>query len=117
METNRIKVYLSLPITGLNLNERRQCAARMSAKLTYEHQDWDVINPFHVYDRLKAELLSCADFSEPHYDDILAADLAVLGTCKKAYFLQGWQQSNGCQREMAFCRDNNIEVIFDNPNS
>lgn len=111
------KVYLSLPITGHDEKERRQLAARTAATLMYQHEDWLVANPFHVYDRMKAELLAAGDFSEPHYDDLLAADLEVLRTCKAAYFMQGWESSNGCKREMQFCRDNGIEVLFEMHNS
>ncbi len=107
-----VKVYLSLPITGHNEMERRQVAARVAAELVCQHDDWQIINPFHIFDRLKAELLAAGIFEDPHYEDILQADLAVLETCHVACFLQGWEVSRGCQREMALCRDKGIEVIF-----
>ena len=107
-----VKVYLSLPITGHDERERRQTAARACAELIFQHEDWKVVNPFHIYDRMKAELLAVGIFDEPHYEDIMQADLAVLETCHVACFLKGWEASNGCQREMALCRERGIEVIF-----
>jgi hypothetical protein len=112
MQQEEIKVYLSLPITGHDEKERRQTAARKSAELMYQHEDWRVINPFHIYDHMKAELLAAGQFDEPSYEDILQADLAELSTCQLAYFMQGWQTSRGCRREMSLCREKNITTLF-----
>jgi hypothetical protein len=113
MQTEQVKVYLSLPITGHDEKERRQTAARKSAELMFRHEDWQVVNPFHIYDRLRAELLAEGIFEEPSYDDILNADLKELESCHVAYFLKGWQASNGCKKEMQLCRDKGIQTIFE----
>ena len=116
MKEQEVKVYLSLPITGYNEQERRQTAARKTAELMYKHDDWQIINPFHIYDRLKAELLAAGNFGEPHYEDILQADLRELSLCNLAYFMLGWQSSHGCNIEMDFCRKNNIATVFEGCN-
>ena len=90
--------------------ERRQVAARKCAELMMEHEDWKIINPFHIYDRLKKELLEDGFYEEPTYDDIMKADLAQLQRCDAAYFMSGWEKSEGCKREMQYCIDNNIAV-------
>lgn len=109
----KVRVYISLPITGYDIAERRQAAARMGAELMAEHEDWEIVNPFHVYDRLKKELLERGSFDEPDYEAIMQADLVELKKCNAAYFMRGWMESNGCKREMQCCRENDIAVAFE----
>lgn len=113
-DMDKRKIYLSLPITGYPLAERRQTAARMSGTLMSQHEHWDVVNPFHIFDKKKKELLDMGVFDDPSYEDIMQADLEALRKCDAAFFMKGWTESAGCRREMNLCIDKNIEVMFEN---
>ncbi|MDD6017178.1 MAG: DUF4406 domain-containing protein [Prevotellaceae bacterium] len=109
-----MKVYLSLPITGYDEMERRTYAARMCGLLTYEHEGWEVINPFLVADRLRKERLEKGDFSLPSYDELMRADIEVLKGCEMALFCPGWHISDGCREEMWESWWNGVKVGFVN---
>ena len=94
-----MKVYLSLPISGYDEMERRTYAARMCGLLTYEHEGWEVFNPFLVADRLRKERLERGDFSLPSYDELMREDLKVLRGCDMIALCPGWHLSDGCLEE------------------
>lgn len=98
-----MKVYLSLPISGYDEHERRTFAARTCGFLTFEHEDWEVTNPFHIYDRLRKERLDKGDFSLPSYGEVMGEDIKALRSCELVIFCQGWYASEGCLEEMREC--------------
>lgn len=107
-----MKVYLSLPISGYDEQERRTFAARTCGFLNYEHEDWEIINPFMIADRLRKERLERGDFAIPTYNELMDADIQILRTCEMAVFCPGWHFSEGCQAEMLECRWHGLEVKF-----
>ena len=108
-----MKLYLSFPITGHDLKERRQYAARTCAMLHVERPDDIIINPFTIADKvLKKKMERTHTLDPPTYEEYMAADLKELATCQLAIFAPGWQASEGCKMEMAMCKDKNIEVKF-----
>jgi len=111
-----MKAYLSLPITGHDLQERQNLAARICALLHIQHPDWHIVNPFDIASRLhKEKMLRTHTLDLPTYEEYIEADLAELSTCNRALFAQGWESSEGCKREMAHCKDHHIEVEFLKP--
>ena len=94
-----MKVYLSLPISGYDEMERRSYAARTCGLLTFEHEDWEVVNPFLVADRLRKERLERGDFSLPSYEELMRADIEVLKGCELIVLCPGWHLSDGCLEE------------------
>jgi len=107
-----MKVYLSLPISGYDEKERREFAARTCGYLNYEHEDWEIVNPFHVGDRLRRKRLEKGDFSLPSYDEYMREDIRVLRGCDMALFCQGWHVSDGCVEEMRECWWHGVKVGF-----
>lgn len=108
-----MNVYLSLPITGHDMKERWNYAARMSAMLTIAHDDWNVVNPFHVYERLhKQKMERTGRVDLPTYDEVMKADIEALKECEMALFCPGWHTSEGCMEEMRECWLNGISVSF-----
>ena len=63
------------------------------------------INPIEMDWRLYRE-------HKINYDDVLDVDIAILNKCDGAYFLSGWEQGAGAQREHQFCVDNNIDIVY-----
>lgn len=100
------KVYLSYPITGYDIKERREFANSTIQKLKSEHEDWDIVNPLELAGEVYRRT------TNPTYEDFMEYDLSVLRTCDMTAFCKGWQASNGCKREMEFCRRHGIEVVF-----
>lgn len=108
-----MKAYLSFPITGYDLTQRQHYAARICALLHIVHPEWNIINPFDVASVVhKQKMERTHTLDPPTYEEYMEADLAELATCDLAIFCPGWQTSEGCKREMARCREKNIEVQF-----
>lgn len=100
-----MKIYISIPITGHDLDEQRAKAERL-------HQDidaigHDVINPF--------------DVPEPpeHFDDkeryayYMGFDIADLLRSDAAYFSRGWEQSKGCRLEHAAAEIYGLKIYYE----
>ena len=108
-----MKAYLSLPITGHDLQSRKNLASRICALLHIQYPDWHIVNPFDIASLVhKDKMLRTHTLDLPTYEEYMQADLAELATCDRCLFAQGWETSEGCKREMAFCKDNHIEVEF-----
>lgn len=86
MEKKRLKVYVSLPITGRRLSDARQHADMVRAALS--RKGHDVVTPFDVYHG-----------ENPVYEDYLCNDLRVMLGCDAVCFCDGWEQSCGCNIE------------------
>ena len=119
-----MRIYLSLPITGYNEQERRTYAARTCGELTYLHEDWEIVNPFMIADRLRKERLQQGDFSLPSYDELMDADLEQLRKCDCVLFCPKWTESEGCKMEYGeavrlgirkACLKENMEVYLMEP--
>lgn len=94
IKTDTIKVYISLPIRGRDINEARQQADLVAAKISrLGHKP---VNPFNIYAG-----------KNPTREDHLCADLQVLMGCDAIYMCEGWEKSQGCRIEhyvaMQFC--------------
>ena len=108
-----MKVYLSLPISGYDEKERWKYAARMSAVLAMMHEDWHVVNPFHVRDRLQRKKYDeTGVITLPSYDEMMKADIEELRKCDLALFCPGWYASEGCREEMRECWWHGIGIAF-----
>lgn len=82
----RTKIYISLPISGLNIQKAREKADLIKARLSRE--GYDVVNPFDV----------CAGHN-PIYEDHICYDLLAMLSCDAIYFCEGWNLSCGCNIE------------------
>ena len=78
-----MKIYISLPITGYDLQERKQYAESVKNRLQQIYPDSEIITPFDV----------CEDPS------LIGKDIAALLTCDMVYVCKGSNNSKGCRLE------------------
>ena len=83
---NKKKIYISIPITGLDIQKVREKADMIKAKLS--RQGWEPVSPFDNYAG-----------KNPSYEDYLCHDLQVMLDCDAILFCKGWQMSCGCNIE------------------
>lgn len=117
-----VRIYISLPISGCNLEERKKKAAQMkdqvmqavkTNKLAYISKNGKavsltesntvVITPFEIV----------PDATDMTYEQVMAKDLEVLMTCDIVVFARHWQYSKGCRIEFAVARELGIRVNFE----
>lgn len=82
----RTKIYISLPISGLDIQKVRERADLIKARLSRE--GYEVVSPFEVYSG-----------KNPTYEDHICYDLLAMLGCDAIYFCHGWQLSCGCNIE------------------
>lgn len=81
-----MKIYISGPITGANINTTRlrfKCA-----EATLRMQGFTVANP-----------MENGLPEDAPYDEHIKRDLEVLAECDAIYLLNGWERSKGCRIE------------------
>ena len=83
-----MKIYISLPITGYDLQERKRYAENVKNRLRQIYTDSEIITPFDI----------CADPSLP-YEELIGKDIAALLTCDMVYVCKGSGYSKGCRLE------------------
>lgn len=92
------KVYISLPITGHDVEKQRGKAAIMAAILACMY--YEPVNPF-------TNGLDEKDSWEAHLDK----DLAMLRECDMIAFASGWETSKGCVLEAEKAVEWNIPTL------
>lgn len=95
------KIYLSIPITGRDLYEVKECADNFKSMINKIYQmPVEVITPFDVI-----------PLSEKKpYAQMMGECIAVLLTCDLAYFAPFYEFSKGCMLEMDTCKRYDIPV-------
>ena len=88
IRTIPMKIYISIPITGYDLQERKQYAENVRSILQQIYTDSEIITPFDV----------CTDPSLP-YEELIGKDIAALLTCDMVYVCNGSNNSKGCRLE------------------
>lgn len=81
-----MKIYISGPITGANINTTRlrfKCA-----EATLRIQGFTVANP-----------MENGLPEDAPYDEHIKRDLEMLAECDAIYLLNGWERSKGCRIE------------------
>lgn len=81
-----MKIYISIPISGLDIQKVREKADLIKAKLSRE--GYEVVSPFDVYAG-----------KNPTYEDHICYDLRAMLGCDAIYFCKGWNLSCGCNIE------------------
>lgn len=96
------RLYVSLPISGYDLEERKQYARLVEMRLVEEMpKPLQVITPFTV----------CPDSDKP-YSYFMGKDIEALLECDTVYFCKGWQNSDGCMLEFAAAKIYKKEIRF-----
>jgi hypothetical protein len=81
-----MKIYISLPITGHDIETVKARAATIKQFLSSEWNE--VITPFDV----------CPETDKP-YSYYLGRDIEALLECDAVFMADGWQSSKGCTLE------------------
>lgn len=84
----RIKIYISLPITGHDIEEVKSRAKAIKRDLSSEWSE--VITPFDV----------CPEQDLP-YSFYMGRDIEALLNCDAVFFTKDWESSRGCRLEHA----------------
>ena len=92
------KLYLSGPISGLNIAAAREAFAIAQEQM--EQQGWEVVNPMD--NRVPVEA---------PWEEHLAADIIALLGCKAVAMLPGWESSLGARLENAVARRIGMRII------
>lgn len=82
------KIYISLPITGFDIDHVRYYAE--SYKKMWEDDGYEVITPFDL-----------SPESGKPYSYHMGKDIEGLLECDAVYFASGWHDSKGCNIEYA----------------
>lgn len=98
-----MKCYISLPITGYDLAERRETAARIEARL--QQLGFETVNP------LSKDLPDDAPYSEH-----MKQDLKLLLDCDHIYPAKGWKDSGGCRLEVEVAMKCGLKMILNDLN-
>lgn len=88
------KIYISLPISGLDLEAVKQRAEEVKKRISNEHIE--AITPFDV----------CDEKDKP-YSYYMGRDIEALIECDGVYVCDGWHSSKGCQAEV------HVAVVYD----
>ena len=97
------RIYVSLPISGHNLDERKAEAEHIKSKLNFCGLNIiEVITPFDV----------CPESDKP-YSYYMGKDIEALLECDAIYLREGWQHSKGCMAEFEVARIYGKEIIIE----
>ena len=78
-----MKIYISGPISGYDLNERKAAFHKVQEYLL--DTGYEPVNPFSS--------------EEKSYSDYMRADLKLLLGCDTIFLMNGWNHSRGCIAE------------------
>lgn len=95
-----MRVYISIPISGLPYQEQRDKADRTKAALS--RAGYEPLNPFEVYAG-----------ENPEYADYLCSDLRALMDCEAIYLCAGWQYSRGCRIERFVAQECGLKILYE----
>lgn len=81
-----MKVYISFPISGYDIEERRRFSDRVAEAIRLRGHE--PLNPLDVYAG-----------TDPDYFDHICYDLRAMLDCDAVLMLHGWEESRGCRLE------------------
>lgn len=95
-----MKVYISLPITGHDIE---QVDARLAfAKAILEKKGHTPVSPLEL------------DHKDPEfYEAVIGTDITALLCCDAVLFMDGWEASRGCRLEHAAAEIYGKEIIHE----
>lgn len=97
------RIYVSLPISGYDLEERKTEAERIKSTLNFFCLSIkEVVTPFDV----------CPDSDKP-YSYYMGKDIEALLKCDTIYMCNGWQNSKGCMAEFEVARIYGKKIMFE----
>lgn len=100
MRKKKKRVYISGPISGHDLNERREEFASLKNLLII--MDYEPVNPME--NGLPADATT-----HQH----MRRDIELLMTCDMIYMMKGWTHSKGCMVELEVATSIGMPVLFE----
>lgn len=97
-----MKIYISIPITGYDLQERKQYADSVKKRLQQVYTDSEIVTPFEVNPG-----------QELSYAEYMGNDIAALLTSDAVYFCKGCDKSRGCRLEHSAAFEYKISRIYE----
>ena len=94
----QIKVYISGPIAGYDLKERKRAFQKVKEKL-YK-RGYIPVNPFEN---------GLPD--DAHWREHMKADIAMLVKCDRIYMMTDWHLSKGCKLEFDVATSCGIDIM------
>ena len=94
-----MRIYISGPIT--NVIDYKEKFARAEQNLKAKYPDAEIINPT-VLDKLPLT-----------YDEYMELDLRLLGMCEGIYMMEGWEDSQGANREYGYALAKGKAIYFE----
>lgn len=100
MDKKKRKIYISLPISGYDLDERKELAMQTEVKL--RSRGYDVFNP--LGDKWEGGLTT---------QDYMKRDLKELLECDTIIFMSGFNKSAGCHTELCVAMACGMDIWFE----
>ena len=94
------KIYLSFPISGYDIEERREYAQRLKKSLE------------HFYDQVLNPLENGIDADAPVCEH-MRQDFRMLLDCDAIFLGEGWQESMGCRSEFDVAVACRMDLIYE----
>ena len=94
------KMYISGPITGYHIEERRRVFDRIEEQ--FKEKGYNVFNPMN--NNLKPDT--------EHWE-YMKYDLRNLLSCDCVFFMKGFEKSQGCMVELQVATACNLEIFFE----
>lgn len=97
------RIYVSLPISGYDLDERKLYAIWVKDLIKDKYSEpVEAITPFMV----------CPE-ADKSYSYYMGKDIEALLECDVVYMCKGWQNSKGCLAEFAVAKIYGKEIIME----
>lgn len=96
-----LKCYISLPISGYDLAERRKLAEKVKAFLVAAS-----LEPISPLDKGLSD--------EAPYAEHMREDLKILLECDAICLVKGWERSRGCNVENIIAQTLNLQTLYYN---
>lgn len=95
-----MKIYLSLPISGHDIEKRKKVAEHLKKNIEGAHPHTQVITPFEI----------CTEEDKP-YSYYMGRCIEVLIDCDTIFLAPGWRNSKGCNAEYAVANIYGLNVM------
>ena len=104
---DKMKTYLSLPISGYDREEREEYAEGIVAKFP----DIEFVNPMEMSRELDKKREE-AGLSPATWKDYLDEDKKVIPECQQILFTENWRKSTGCMLEYMWANKHGLKKLY-----
>lgn len=105
------RVYISLPISGYDLGERKKYANEAKVLVARLLQE-DAIEEYKQFQNTITPFDVCPKPDKP-YSYYMGKDIETLLECDAIYMCKGWQKSKGCMAEFAVANIYGKDIIIE----